>query len=493
MQRLTTLLFLPIALGVFTGVVMTGCPGTEPKVVEPAATESEMPDVKGLKTLEDENAEIGVVEYTLEVDIDEVQLLPNTGRTQVWAYNGIVPGPLMQARVGEIVRVHVTNHLQEPTTIHWHGLRIDHRMDGVVHGSLPAIAPGETFTYEFTPPDAGTYWYHPHMRTTVQVERGLFGMLIVHEREENRPDVDADRAFVLDDIRLNDNGSIAPFAASGMDIIHGRSGNVLTVNGQIDPVYVSIAEGGVERWRLVNTSNAREMLFQFPGLEVRQIGSDGGLWAQEFTRFVDEISLPVGARAELEVRMPEGSTRGTLNSMVITQNAVGELQLSPFPMADVQRASTPIDAPKAGHVVDLPYEKITARADVDERFELEAYLNAQNQVEMSVNGAAYPDAPIWKVKQGELKIMKITNRMPQNGHPFHLHGQFFHIIERDGVPTDDEPGWRDTAMIPAGSGKSITIATYFDNPGTWMYHCHILEHAEAGMMALLEVEPADEH
>lgn len=483
---------LPLLLAT---ALVAGCPGNdtlvEPDTNEPAATESEMPQVEGLESLPDENDEVGVVEYTLEIDIDEVQLLPGAGATEVWAYNGMVPGPLMQARVGETVRIHVTNRLPEPTTIHWHGLRIDYRMDGVVHGDLPAIAPGETFTYEFVPPDAGTYWYHPHMRTTVQVERGLFGMLIVHEREDQRPDVDADRAFVMDDIRLNEDGSIAPFAASGMDIVHGRSGNVLTVNGQVDPVGISLAEGGVERWRLVNTSNAREMLFRFPGLEVREIGSDGGLWPQAWTRVIDEITLPVGARTELEVRLAPGSTGGTLDSMVITQSPFGQLQLSPFTMASVRRADGFIDAPRAGHAVDTKYEKITSRLDVDERFELEAYLNAQNQVEMAINGVPYPEAPVWQVEQGVLQVIKITNLMPQNGHPFHLHGQFFHIIARDGQPTD-EPGWRDTVMIPAGDGRSVTIATYFDNPGTWMYHCHILEHAEAGMMAIVEVTSAEE-
>ena len=109
---------------------------------------------------------------------------------------------------------------------------------------------------------------------------------------------------------------------------------------------------------------------------------------------------------------------------------------------------------------------------------------------MTINGLPYWEAPMWKVPQGELQVMTITNGMPQNGHPFHLHGQFFQILERDGQPTH-EPGWRDTVMIPAGGGRSITIASYFDNAGMWMYHCHILEHAEAGMMAMVEVMAAD--
>jgi len=328
------------------------------------------------------------------------------------------------------------------------------------------------------------------MRTTVQVERGLYGMMIIHEAEADRPDIDADRAMVMDDIRLNDDGTIAPFATAGMDLVHGRSGNVLLINGSAATERVSLAEGGVERWRLVNTANAREMLFRFPGLSVKQIGADAGLWAQSLVRDVDEVALPVGSRVELEVRLAPGSSTGTMDSMVLTQDNFGNLVLSPFTMVDVTRdANTTIESPRRGHTADVEYSPISARLDVDKDLEFEAF-NVGGQLVMQINGLPYPEAPLWTVKQGEMQVIKATNRMPQSGHPFHLHGQFFQIVKRNGEVTD-EPGWYDTVMIPAGGGNSVTIATYFDNPGTWMYHCHILEHAEQGMMAVVEVEPAE--
>ncbi len=488
------LLSVPLSIAVAC-TPMTTTPDGDPEpetVPEPDTnvnTEPPMPAVEGLVALEDESPEVGVVEYTIDIGTHSARLLPGTSPTEVFAYNGMLPGPLLQARVGETVRIVATNNLSEPTTIHWHGLRIDYRMDGVVHGDLPMIAPGETFVYEFTPPEAGTFWYHPHMRTTVQVERGLYGMLIVHEDEDVRPDVDADRAFVFDDIRLNDDGSIAPFATNGMDVVHGRSGNVLLVNGDADPVTLTLSPGQVERWRLVNTANAREMLFRFSGLEVREIGADAGLWPQSETRFVDEVPLAVGARAELEVRLAPGVSSAALDSMVITQNPQGQLVLSPFTMVSVAVGDAVVETARLGHTAELPVEPLTARLDVDEEFELQAF-NIGGQVVTMINDVAYEDSTPWKVNQGEFKVMKIINRMPMSGHPFHLHGQFFKVVERDGQPAD-EPGWRDTVMLPAGNGRSVTIASWFDNPGTWMYHCHILEHADAGMMAVVEVAPSE--
>jgi FtsP/CotA-like multicopper oxidase with cupredoxin domain len=473
------------------GLVAAHIQGCDAPPADETPKDKPMPKVEGLQALEDEDPDPNVVEYKLDIGAHNMALYEGATPANVFAYNGILPGPMLQARLGDTVRVVATNNLDEPTTIHWHGLRIDYKMDGVALDGLPTIQPGETFTYEFTPPDAGTYWYHPHMRTTVQLERGLYGMLIVHEPEAEQPDVDADRAFIFDDIRLNDDGTIAQFATSGPDIVHGRAGNVLLVNGQTEVINLDLAPGQVERWRLVNTASAREMRYQFPGLEVREIGADGGLWPQEDTRIVEEILLPVGARAELEVRLAPGSTGGTLNSMIPTVNAANQVVLSAFPMVEVAvDDSVSVDSPKAGHTADVKGPVFTARPDIDNDFELAAF-NRNGRVVMTINNETFEENTPWVVNKGELKVMRIINMMPQNGHPFHLHGQFFQILERDGQPTD-EPGWRDTVWLPAGGGRSVTIATYFDNPGRWIYHCHILEHAEAGMMAMLNVVPFDE-
>ncbi|MGH6947871.1 MAG: multicopper oxidase domain-containing protein, partial [Kiloniellales bacterium] len=123
----------------------------------------------------------------------ELRLTAATGRarlvpsphpeTAVWSYDGLVPGPEIRVRQGERLRVVVENRLDEETTVHWHGVRVPNPMDGVPHLTQKPIAPGESFVYEFDCPDAGTFWYHPHQRSFVQVGRGLYGPLIVEERE----------------------------------------------------------------------------------------------------------------------------------------------------------------------------------------------------------------------------------------------------------------------------------------------------------------------
>lgn len=440
-----------------------------------------LPEVSGLPLAEDLDPAEDVVEYELEVGETDVELIPGQV-TKAWTYNGTTPGPLLRARVGDTVRIHVTNQLDEATTIHWHGLRIDYRMDGVVHGSLVAIEPGASFTYEFVVPDAGTFWYHPHVRSNVQVEAGLYGMFVVFEKDAELPDVDADRSFVLDDVRLNSDGSIASHAAAGMDIVHGRAGNVLLVNGKED-LSLPLAEGRVERWRLVNTANARTMYLRFEGLQVREIGADGGLWPQALTREIDELVLPVGARAELEVRLEDGATSGALESVVLVQTPSGAVVEQGIPLVNVtvDESLAPAE-PRAGYTADPAFQPIAPDLWPTHRILLSGE-NRGGKVVLTINGQAYPDVDLWQVPRGEMQIIEIENEIGPE-HPFHLHGQFFQVLTRDGQLADEQ-GLRDTVLVEGFS--KITIATDFSNPGMWMYHCHILEHGENGMMAMVEV------
>src|SRR5262245_36252257 len=149
---------------------------------------------------------------------------------QVWAYNGQVPGPVLRVRLGETVQATLTNRLPQPTTIHWHGVRVPNAMDGVPGVTQAAVQPGESFTYEFTPKDAGTFWFHPHIRSSEQIERGLFGVLVV-EDPVPRP-YSREVVWVLDDWLLGRDGEIFPEFNTRHDLMHdGRWGNVITVNG----------------------------------------------------------------------------------------------------------------------------------------------------------------------------------------------------------------------------------------------------------------------
>lgn len=395
-----------------------------------------------------------------------------------WTYDGLTPGPLLQVGRGQLMRIHVTNDLDEPTTVHWHGLRIPVEMDGVVMGTIPAIAPGDSFTYEFTPPDAGTFWYHPHVRSNVQVEAGLYGALVVHEDEGLAPDVDADRMFVLDDVLLEDDGSIAEENWNHPTQMHGRSGNHLLVNGQEDPLELTMRPGGVERWRLVNTANARTMVFRFPGLTVREIGADGGLWPQTWTRSIDELTLPVGARAELEVRLDGES--GSLEQVVLALGANNDVVELPIDRALATRGGEASAA--TGYSADPPMAAFGDEGDTH-LLTIDAVNGGPNGVTWRLNGIAWPEQSDWVVDQNVQTVIEIRNELGPE-HPFHVHGQLFTVLDRDGAVAD-ERGLRDTVLV--GGLSTVRIATDFGNPGMWMVHCHILEHAESGMMTTVEV------
>jgi len=231
-----------------------------------------------------------VIEVDLEARPAEVEYLPGR-KTTVWTYNGTVPGPRLEARVGDRVVVNFRNSLPEPTTIHWHGLRVPAEMDGT-HAMHSPIPPGGTFRYAFELLDAGTFWYHPHVRSDVQVEKGLHGAIVVHGAGE--PAAAAEHTLVLDDVWLREDGSIVE-GNPGTAML-GRQGNVLLVNGRPRPI-AGVRAGERQRWHFVNAANARYFRLSVPGQKLTLIGVDGGLL--ETPREVEELLLTPGERADV--------------------------------------------------------------------------------------------------------------------------------------------------------------------------------------------------
>jgi len=219
-----------------------------------------------------------------------------------WAFGGQVPGPTIEAQVGDVLEIRLINHLPEPTVVHWHGLRIPAAMDGSERVQRP-VAPGETFTYRFRVSDAGTIWYHSHYNKTVQMERGLYGALIVRASDE--PVIDADRTFVLDDVALENNGEIkAPGA--WIESHDGREGSTRLVNGRTEPE-IGIAAGQIERWRTVSAASARYVRLSVGGRPFRIIGTGGGLIHSPVS--ATEVLLTPADRTEITVGpFEEGET-----------------------------------------------------------------------------------------------------------------------------------------------------------------------------------------
>src|SRR5437016_339086 len=217
---------------------------------------------------------IAVAEHRIQAKIADAPLLgKDRPKTAVWAYNGKVPGPALRLRQGEPVRIVVENRLDEGTTVHWHGIRLPIAMDGVPGISQAPIESGRSFTYEFTPPDAGTFWYHPHVDGLQQIGRGLSGALIVEEREP--PSVDRDLLWMMSDWRLGEDGQIAGGFGNGMEaMMSGRIGNTVTVNG-VASAGEPVRAGERVRLRLVNGALARMMALRFEGHRPVVVAMDG--------------------------------------------------------------------------------------------------------------------------------------------------------------------------------------------------------------------------
>ncbi len=409
-----------------------------------------------------------VVVVELEAAPAEWEFVPGT-RTHVWSYNGRIPGPTIEANVGDVLEVRLTNSLPEPTTIHWHGLRIPAAMDGTENVQHP-IAPGETYTYRFLLPDAGTFWYHPHSNETVQLERGLYGALVVRGPDE--PVLDADRVLVLDDVALDRDGQIKP-PGGWFEQHDGRQGETRLVNGTCEPT-LTLAAGQVERWRIVNAASARYVRLSLGGRPFRIIGTDGGLIPAPFETSevliapADRVELAVGPFDEGEVLDMESLRfkRGTFRRP--RREPLGTVRVE---AARPSRASLP---ERLRHIEPLA----TRDMAVDREVVLGFKLSRKRGVDFVINRESHHRAEL--VAVGDLQIWDIVNRSPVD-HPFHLHGFFFQVLEVNGDPPPFL-SWEDTVNVPA-QGRVRIAWMPDDRPGEWMYHCHILEHHAGGMMA----------
>jgi FtsP/CotA-like multicopper oxidase with cupredoxin domain len=388
--------------------------------------------------------------------------------TRVWAFNGQVPGPFIDARVGDVLEVRLTNSLPEPTTLHWHGLRLPAAMDGTDMVQRP-VMPGGTFTYRFKLIDAGTFWYHSHSNETVQVERGLYGTLVVRAADE--PIFDRERVLVLSDVMLDGSGQVAPFD-DVREQRGDREGNVRLVNGTSEPELM-IWGGQVERWRIINAASSRYVRMSIGRRPFRILGSGGGLL--EALTITRDVLVTPGDRVDVVVGPFDA---GEVLSIVSEpyDRGMGEHSAELFATVRVGPA-----APSSDSVPEWPREiapLVEGSTAPSREIAFGERIGAEGDVTFLINGKQhYRDDP---VTVGELQIWDIVNASSVD-HPFHLHGFFFQVLERDGKPPAYR-SWEDTVNVPAGARVRIAWVAD-DRPGEWMYHCHILGHHASGMMA----------
>ncbi|NIP81776.1 MAG: multicopper oxidase domain-containing protein, partial [Gemmatimonadetes bacterium] len=394
-----------------------------------------------------------------------------------------VPGPTLEVREGDSVVVRFRNDLAEPTTIHWHGLHLPFRADG---SPFHPIGPGEEYVYTFRIPEgtAGTYWYHPHPdhRTTWQIGKGLFGALIVRDPDDPLPGSLRERLLVLSDNRFRADGSL-DFPEPGtrqarIDEENGREGDVLFVNGQVLPT-VRIRAGEVQRWRVINASGARVYRLALPGHTFLHVGSDGGLFERPVER--QEVLLANTERVELLVR--GGAEPG---SRIVLQD---------LPYDRYRPLTRPDDWDETRRLLTLAYgdESPMEAPAIPDRLRPVPPMDpseatATRVMRLSqgrINGKLMDmDRVDVSASLGETEIWEIRNLVGMD-HPFHLHGFRFQVLSRNGEPVPYR-SWKDTVNVPKRETVRF-IVRYDDYRGKWMFHCHIVDHEDQGMMGILEV------
>jgi FtsP/CotA-like multicopper oxidase with cupredoxin domain len=482
-----------VGLGLYALILLSSCmsdhtmDGMESMNMPPAVLV--IPASKGpFETVlaRDINPDAKIVEILLEAKKSQIELIPGKS-VEMWTYNGMFPGPRIEAMVGDTVRIRFKNSLTEPTTIHWHGLRVPAEMDGVPATQNP-IQPGDSFIYEFTVQDAGTFWYHPHVRSEEQVERGLYGSFVVHDI--NEPVTTTDRVIILDDVLVNKDGKLEEFKLD--QAMPGRQGNLILTNGRAHPI-VPMTTGGLHRFRFINTANARYFLLSLPGKKIIQIGTDGGL--MKSPKILDQLLLVPGERADVVV-VSDGDT-GEVNEWKSLKydrgHETGKLpDVTIFQVInDGDRIVTPVLPNEFNIINQLPEANVYRTIKLEESNATNEHAghgsgNITTGPVFSINGQTYPNATPLKATLNSVEDWTVENTTEMD-HPFHLHGFRFQIISINNI-NENSVSWRDTINIGAMSSVKFRVKLE-QNPGQWMFHCHILEHAERGMMGTLEVRP----
>jgi len=430
----------------------------------------------------DTNPDPAIVEIALEARVAPLEITPGV-RTDVWTYNGGLPGPLIHARRGDRLIVHFTNRLPQSSTVHWHGVQVPIEMDGVPGASQPPVEPGGSFTYDFIVPDAGLFWYHPHVMSAAQVGFGLYGPLLVDDPDDPVKSVD-ELVMVLSDIALDDDGTMQSADSGGiLGALLGREGSHVLVNGRVRPT-LTIRDGGVQRWRIVNAAKSRYFeLVLGDGQPFELIGVDGG--QMEYSQKKFTIVLGPGERADVLVAPKLDGKSLTLISTPFNRG-FGSTE---FRSAEDLIVFEPSNLPA---VATAELQKVTR--DIPPMSAVGATpikLDLVMTKEQGLSGFALEGGPFWRKSSlraavGETQLWTITNKAIW-AHPIHLHGYFFQEVDEKGVPVSPR-AWKDTIHVPVDGTRRFLVK--FDRPGSWMFHCHILDHAEAGLMSTVDVGDA---
>jgi FtsP/CotA-like multicopper oxidase with cupredoxin domain len=410
--------------------------------------------------------------------------------TDVWAYDGEIPGSILRLRQGEPARIIVENNLDQDTTVHWHGIRLPNAMDGVPGLTQAAIKPGETFIYEFTPPDGGTFWYHPHTNSLEQLGRGLAGPLIVEEAAATG--FDRDIVWMLMDWRLTSEGRISPGFGNAMEAaMSGRIGNTVTLSGMM-PSDQGVRAGERLRLRLVNASLARIVALKIEEHRPIVIAIDG----QPCEPHEPEGGrLVLGPAMRIDVMLEMRGEPGRRYAVVddyydglayrLTGLAYdGRPPLRGMAAKPLVLARNPLPEPELGSAEQGGMMGGGAMSGMGGMMSGMSHGAAWaiNGVSMMGDGHAGM-APLMTLKRGESHVLTLRNETAWR-HPMHLHGHSFKLLSRNGQPVPHHQ-WSDTVLL--APKDVVECAFVADNPGDWMLHCHVTDHQMTGLMTIIRV------
>ncbi len=468
---------------------------------------------------------------TLRLEAGVVQRTIRNRTYTMLGFNRQQPGPLLEVRQNSRVTVRFLNRLPQPSSVHWHGIRLDNPNDGTPGLTQPAVEPGAELVYHLRFPDAGIYWYHPHVREDLQQELGLYGNLLVRSDSGTLEAVDREAVLMLDDILVSDAGVVPLGREAPTHALMGRFGNVFLVNGEPD-YRLRLKRGEVVRFYLTNAANARMMNLSFPNARMKLVGSDLGAYQQD--EWVSSVVIAPAERYIVDVRFDRpgkvpllNRVRGlnhlygrffdevdTLGLVEVSAKTAsrhrdgnfGELKHHAEVAAELERYRRAADsAPKKTLVLTLHTTGLPA---ISQRLmQLDSiyfppvewsgtmpmmnWASTSRQVGWILRDPATGKENMdidWHFRRGKpIRIKLVNQRQSVHAmqHPIHFHGQRFLVLAVNGEPNRNL-AWKDTVLVPAGSTVDILLDP--SNPGRWMVHCHIAEHLSAGMMAAFTVE-----
>lgn len=443
--------------------------------------------LRPLPVLQNTSTQAGVFRAQLSAHKQDIALA-SVQKTAMYVYNGSAPGPLIEVYEGDTVDILFQNHLPEATTVHWHGLPVPPAEDG---NPQDPVAPGEQRHYRFTLPEgcAGTYWYHPHPhgRTAMQVARGLAGTLIVRSRNDPLQHM-PEQHWLISDLRLDEHAQIP--ANTMLDWMNGREGQFILINGQYQPT-TSLASN--TRLRIWNSCSARYLRLEVDDCQWVLLGTDGGL-LESARPPSQELLLVPGQRVEVLLVAEKAHTTNLRaryydrHKMMVTEQATDHV-LAQVNVPQQDRSAIPARLRDNIRLGEPKSEKKVVFSEMDMSHDADHEMSMPMLQSMfMINGKVYDMERIdLSSKVGEVERWQVFNDSHMD-HPFHLHGTQFIVTERrQGEQALLEPyaAWRDTINLKPY--ETIYFLVRQDQPGIRMFHCHILEHEDLGMMANLLV------